>query len=66
MPRYYFDIHDGRSLMRDERGEGCDGKAAIRRLAMETLPQIACDEIPKDGDGQAYTVLVRDESDVTV
>nr|WP_325170011.1 hypothetical protein [Methylobacterium sp. C25] len=33
---------------------------------METLPQVARDEIPKDGDQQAYTVLVRNEHNVTV
>ncbi|MCE4227001.1 hypothetical protein HCU64_25015 [Methylobacterium sp. C25] len=66
MARYFFDIHDGRKLMRDDDGEKCADAAAIRRLAMETLPQIASNEIPKDGDQQAYTVVVRNESNVTV
>lgn len=66
VPRHFFDIHDGHSLMRDDEGQECSGAAAIRREAMETLPQVARDEIPKDGDQQAYTVLVRNESNVTV
>ncbi|MBB3903984.1 hypothetical protein GGR33_003498 [Methylobacterium brachythecii] len=33
---------------------------------MHSLPEIARDEIPKDGDQQAYTVLVRDEHNLTV
>ncbi|MCE4226766.1 hypothetical protein HCU64_23780 [Methylobacterium sp. C25] len=66
MARYYFDIHDGHSLIRDDVGDECADAKVIRRLAMETLPQIARDEIPKDGDQQAYTVVVRNESNVTV
>lgn len=66
MPRHFFDIHDGHSLMRDDEGQECSSYAATRREAMETLPQVARDEIPKDGDQQAYTVLVRNEHNVTV
>ena len=66
MARYYFDIHDGRSLMRDEVGSECDGPGAVRTEAMVALPQIAQGAIPKDGDRQAYTVLVRDARHLTV
>ncbi|GLS42728.1 hypothetical protein GCM10007884_07130 [Methylobacterium brachythecii] len=66
MPRFHFDIHDGRSLMRDQDGQECGSDEAIRSLAMHSLPEIARDEIPKDGDQQAYTVLVRDEHNLTV
>jgi hypothetical protein len=66
VPRYFFDIHDGSALMRDAVGSewGCDDQ--IRREAMRTLPAIARDMIPKDGDRQAFTVLVRDENNLTV
>ena len=64
--RYYFDIHDGRSLMRDEVGSECDGPGAVRTEAMVALPEIARGAIPRDGDRQAYTVLVRDARDLTV
>jgi len=66
VPRYFFDIHDGLSLKRDAIGMECDGFRGVRVEAMQTLPQIACDLIPMDGDRQAFTVLVRDENDSTV
>lgn len=66
MPRYFFDIHDGFQLQRDTVGSQLDGAAQIRHEAMQALPAIARDEIPKDGDKQAFTVLVRDENNLTV
>jgi len=66
MPRYFFDFHDGLSLQRDPIGTQCDGFKDVRFQAMRTLPQLACDLIPTDGDRQAFTVLVRDENDTTV
>lgn len=66
MARYYFDIHDGRALRRDTEGSECAGPDAIRDEAMDVLPAVARDVIPTDGDKQAFTVLVRDENNVTV
>jgi len=66
MPRYFFDFHDRPSFRRDAMGTECDGFEGVRFEAMKTLPQIACDLIPTDGDRQAFTVLVRDEKDNTV
>lgn len=66
MPRYFFDIHAGSKFSRDANGMECDGMGAIRHQAMRALPSIARDEIPKDGDRQAFTVLVRDLNDITV
>jgi hypothetical protein len=66
VPRYFFDIHDGPSFRRDDVGFECEGRAGVRLEAMCALPAIACDEIPKDGDRQAFTVLVRDENGATV
>lgn len=66
MPRYFFDIHNGSALSRDPIGTECDGSEGIRYEAMRTLPAIARDEIPRDGDRQAFTVMVRDERNVTV
>jgi len=66
MPRYSFDIHYGSSLSRDTIGTECDGHEGVRFEAMRALPAIARDEIPKDGDRQAFTVLVRDEGNLTV
>jgi hypothetical protein len=66
MGRYYFDIHDGQHLTRDEVGIECRDPDAIRAEAMTALPAIARDAIPKDGDRQALTVIVRNASNLTV
>ncbi|SFU53466.1 hypothetical protein SAMN02799631_01047 [Methylobacterium sp. 174MFSha1.1] len=66
MARYYFDIHDGQHLSRDNVGTECSGQDAIRAEAMTALPAIARDTIPKDGDRQALTVIVRNASNLTV
>ena len=66
MPRFFFDIHSGSKFARDAVGSECDGLQGIRYEAMRALPAIARDEIPKDGDKQAFTVLVRDSDNQTV
>ena len=66
MARYFFDIHDGQHLTRDDVGTECSGPDAIRAEAMTALPAIARDAIPKDGDRQALTVIVRNASNLTV
>lgn len=65
MPRYFFDIHDGR-LQRDDEGTECADFEAARREAMISLPDVARWEIPADGDRQTYTVIVRDEAGTPV
>jgi hypothetical protein len=64
--RYYFDLHDGQVLRRDTEGSVCNDDEAVRQEARKALPEIAKGLIPKDGDRQAFTVLVRDESNATV
>lgn len=66
MPRYFFDIHDGQALRRDAVGIECQDAEAVRREAMQGLPEIALGTIPTDGDRQAFTVTVRNEANVTV
>lgn len=66
MPRYFFDIHYGPTFARDPIGTECDGHEGVRFEAMRALPAIARDQIPQDGDRQAFTMLVRDTNDVTV
>ena len=60
MPRYFFDIHDGGSV-RDDTGTECADDEAARKLAIKALPDIARDEIPRDGDRRAFIALIRDE-----
>ncbi|MGU3416996.1 DUF6894 family protein [Methylobacterium sp. D54C] len=60
MPRYFFDINDGRNE-RDEMGFDCADLQSAVRHAKQALPEIAADEVPRDGERQALTVLIRDE-----
>lgn len=66
MPRYFFDFHDGQTLRRDPIGSECDDPEAVRQEAMHALSLLAKGVIPTGGDRQAFTVLVRDENDLTV
>lgn len=61
MPRYFFDINDGRNA-RDEEGVDCTDIHEAIRHAKSALPEIAAEEVPKDGERQAITVLVTDEN----
>lgn len=60
MPRFFFDVHDGR-IDRDEEGVLCDDLQAAALEAKLLLPEIARHEVPKDGERQTVTVLVTDE-----
>jgi hypothetical protein len=61
MPRYFFDVHDGTRMQRDDDGTECGTVEDARTHAKQVLPAIALHELPPDGDRMAYTVLVRDE-----
>ena len=65
MARYFFDFFDG-TVMRDPVGYECAGYEDIRHEVMKALPEIAKGAIPQDGDKQAFTVSVRNESNLTV
>ena len=65
MPRYYFDIHDGGST-KDDTGTESDNLGEVRRQAIQTLPDIAREQIPHDGDRRTFTVLVTDEDEKPV
>lgn len=66
MPLYYFDtIENGRHI-EDDDGTRCASLEDVRMEAMKALPSIAKESIPKDGDRQAYTVLVRDHDGQSV
>jgi hypothetical protein len=60
MPRYFFDISDG-GPKRDDVGTECADLDVVRKQAMRTLPDIAGDELQKNGDRHTFTVLVTDE-----
>ncbi|WP_082531708.1 hypothetical protein [Methylobacterium sp. Leaf469] len=60
MPRYFFDLHDGRTQRDNEGTELADNQAAAR-YAKKLLPEIAAEEVLADGEHHTLTVLVTDE-----
>ena len=60
MPRYFFDIKDG-GLQQDDMGTECADLDEVRMAAMKVLPDVAREDIPKDGDRRTFIVVVRDE-----
>ncbi|UYW24785.1 hypothetical protein OKC48_16040 [Methylorubrum extorquens] len=66
MPRYFFDVHNGR-LYSDTEGMECADFEQVRQEAMRALPEIARDAIRSSGnDLQAFTVCVRDEANASI
>ena len=66
MARFFFDIHKNDDVVSDDEGSDLHSFEAARTEAIRTLPQVAADEIPENGDQQHYAVVVRDESGRTV
>lgn len=60
MPRFFFDIHDG-EWSRDDVGTECRDVEAACQETKQSLPEIALDQVPRDGDHHMITVLVTDE-----
>ena len=65
MARYFFDLYDGH-LRRDPHGVECAGPEEIAQEAMQALPDVAKGKIPENGQKQVYTLLVRNERNLTV
>jgi hypothetical protein len=65
MPLYYFDIHDGERLTRDEIGLALSDGRAARDAAIEALPEIARHAL-LNVNQRKYTVTVRNERGRTV
>jgi hypothetical protein len=59
MARYYFDVHDGTALTRDEDGVECCSLNELRFAAIDALPDLARDQLP-NGDSTRLAVKVRD------
>lgn len=62
MAQYFFDTFENGKHILDDRGIECSTPTQVRIEAMKVLPSIAREEIPRDGDRQAFTVLVKDEA----
>lgn len=65
MPRYFIDTDDETVADHDDDGAELDGPQAARIAALEALPDMARDSIPK-GDRQIFTAHFRDESGTVI
>jgi protocatechuate 3,4-dioxygenase beta subunit len=60
VPRYFFDIHDQKTI-RDDDGVELSGPQEAAQYAKKVLPEIAAHEMRKGGEHQGFSVLVTDE-----
>jgi hypothetical protein len=61
MPRYFFDLRDGRGLVDDEEGSELTELAEAKREALGTLLGMASDALP-DGRLGELSLTVRDDT----
>ena len=60
MPRFFFDVSDGDTFVRDEVGLELRDLDQVRTEAIDALPDIAREALP-DGDETLFAVEARDE-----
>ena len=60
MPRFYFDVHEGSTCLRDEAGLVFPNEAAAEKEAAKAAGEMARDLLA-DGDHQEVCIEVRDE-----
>ncbi|MDG4898664.1 hypothetical protein P9272_34700 [Mesorhizobium sp. WSM4976] len=61
MPLFFFDIHDGNELTRDDAGLECSSLQDLSSKAVDVLPDIAREELP-NGPRRTFLVKVRNEA----
>lgn len=59
MPRYHFDIDDGRLPTTDADGVECEDAAAAWRHAARTLPALALDAEAQEDAGRRIMIFAR-------
>lgn len=59
MPRYFFDIEDGRDVLDDEGDDLPDDRAA-RIAGLETLSEVLASRVERFWDEERLTLTVRD------
>lgn len=65
LPKFYFDTHDGGSLLDEEGGEYPDAETACKEVLI-TLPEMARWQPTDSNDELTYSLSVRDESNTTI
>ena len=61
VPRYFFDVHDGETFIRDPEGLELEGIEAVYAKAQKALPETVKEERP-EGDRRDFAVLVKNEA----
>jgi hypothetical protein len=61
LSRFYLDTNDGDLSLKDSVGHELADREEARRLALETLPEMARDKLP-DGDRRDFICNVRDNA----
>ena len=59
MPRFFFDVTDSGNVSIDDLGIELPSLEAARREALQTLGEIAKDELP-DGDHRQFSIDIRE------
>ncbi|MFB0488361.1 hypothetical protein ABIE45_000947 [Methylobacterium sp. OAE515] len=65
MPRYFFEIDEGRNTL-DEKFIDCADLQAAVQHAKRALCEIIVDEVRKVGESCPHEILIRSEDDRTV
>jgi hypothetical protein len=60
MPRFYFDVREGSSVVPDSEGLGFDGIEDAEMEAAVAAAEMGRDELP-NGDAREVTIEVRNE-----
>ena len=66
MSHYYFDIFDGRDLIRDEEGQDCATLAIARNEAEEATRELAATVISRHAAMDSRELRVRDSGGAVV
>ena len=61
MPRFFFHLYENGREIIDDLEVDVETIEQVRIEAMRVLPAVATDEVPRDGDQQAYTVVVTNQ-----
>lgn len=65
MPKFYFDVYDGKQTTIDQDGIELAEVAQVSALAVEALPDIARELLP-NGDHATFSVTVRDQEGASI
>ncbi|WP_425265667.1 DUF6894 family protein [Terrihabitans rhizophilus] len=62
MPRFYFDIWEGRRFIRDDDGVDLEDTDAVERTATIAAADIGREVLPREAGATSVTIEARDEA----